>query len=52
MGWKNIGLALGKSLLSTQGISLDSIIERPPRRRRRRRGSLDYEALAADIRSV
>ena len=50
--WKGLGMAFGKSLLATQGISLDQIIERPPRRRRRNRGSIDYANLAAGIRKV
>ena len=50
--WKNIGLALGKGLLATQGIALDQILERSPQRRRRRRGSIDYAAIAAGIRNV
>ena len=49
--WKGIGLAFGKSLLATQGISIDQIIDRPPRRRRRR-GSIDYAAIAGGFHDV
>ena len=52
--WKNIGLAFGKTLLATQGISLGNAGGRTPRRRRRRRNRKipDLAAIFADFREV
>ena len=50
--WKNIGLAFGKTLLATQGISLDKAIGRTPRRRRRRGRGTDYPLIATGFREV
>ena len=50
--WKNIGLAFGKTLLATQGISLGKDSGRSPRRRRRRGRGPDYPAVATGFREV
>ena len=54
--WKHIGLAFGKTLLATQGISLDKAIGRgrgrAPRRRRRRGRGPDLPGILADFREV